>query len=280
MNKAINLNLSFDLIQSVRLAHAIMETTYEICIIPQNDEKFSILRQKFGAEYTVTSELPAKLTGIKISHQEPKTSIGSIDRPLIFPNVIFSYCRSLWPEHRDIRFSFAGLITKSREEFLQKFAQSNPSDFKLNLKYFAFLNFLSKLKSKIQRNLKMQGAPRATRFKQGDIVFWASERGRSFPIKSWDDDYFELLANSKFVLCPSGDYTWTYRFFEAVMCGAIPVIEDYSPVYNGFRFKTINEPVRTMEWSQDDAEYNYNLCQLRLRMLTKISCVTLAFQNA
>jgi len=63
-------------------------------------------------------------------------------------------------------------------------------------------------------------------------VIVASERGRTFPIKAWDEDYYRGMGRAKFVLCPDGDYVWTYRFFEAVMCGCIPVVEHETALYN------------------------------------------------
>jgi len=35
MTTSLSLDLPFDLIQSLRLAHAVMETTYEVCLAPQ-----------------------------------------------------------------------------------------------------------------------------------------------------------------------------------------------------------------------------------------------------
>jgi hypothetical protein len=43
--------------------------------------------------------------------------------------------------------------------------------------------------------------------------------------------FFEVLRRSRFALCPAGDAPWSNRFFEAVMCGAIPIVED--PVHSG-----------------------------------------------
>ena len=37
--------------------------------------------------------------------------------------------------------------------------------------------------------------------------------------------YWDMMQRAKYVLCPDGDFVWTYRFFEAVACGAIPIIE-------------------------------------------------------
>lgn len=38
--------------------------------------------------------------------------------------------------------------------------------------------------------------------------------------------YFEVLRRSQFTLCPAGDQPWSMRFFEAIMCRAIPVVSD------------------------------------------------------
>ena len=38
--------------------------------------------------------------------------------------------------------------------------------------------------------------------------------------------YFEVLRASEHALCPAGDQPWSMRFFEAIMCRAIPVVSD------------------------------------------------------
>jgi hypothetical protein len=38
-----------------------------------------------------------------------------------------------------------------------------------------------------------------------------------------EDEYTSLLLNSKFVPCPGGQNTETYRFYEALDCGCIPL---------------------------------------------------------
>jgi hypothetical protein len=43
---------------------------------------------------------------------------------------------------------------------------------------------------------------------------------------TYDWDYYDNLRNSQFALAPDGEfYVWTYRFMEALMCGAIPVLD-------------------------------------------------------
>jgi hypothetical protein len=65
-----------------------------------------------------------------------------------------------------------------------------------------------------------------------------SAGGRHFPKDQFDaNDYYNHIANSKFTLCPAGsdaiwatgEYVWSYRFAEAIMCRSIPIIteQDY-----------------------------------------------------
>ena len=45
-----------------------------------------------------------------------------------------------------------------------------------------------------------------------------------------DKDYISLLQNTKFVPCPEGNNVETYRFYEALECGCIPVFTMLPPV--------------------------------------------------
>ena len=61
-----------------------------------------------------------------------------------------------------------------------------------------------------------------------------SRRGRDPNKKHENDvDYFENLSRSKFACCPVGgcwdqkNQSWTYRFFEAILCRAVPVLESF-----------------------------------------------------
>lgn len=67
-----------------------------------------------------------------------------------------------------------------------------------------------------------------------DAMIVDSLRGRDDAIKGRDNEYFDLMARAKMVLCPDGDFIWTYRFFEAIACESFPIIETYDMLYNGF----------------------------------------------
>src|SRR5690606_17178093 len=155
-------------------------------------------------------------------------------------------------DERKYRFTFAGLITKSRHDLIAQWIKSNITSepFKLPVTD----SFFNKKRSKLYSFLNIDSTISKT---IGDLIIWSSNRGRKFPIKSWDDDYFKVLGNSEFVLCPSGVFTWSYRFFESVLCGAIPIVEADCKAYEGFRFKYFSDDSSTFVWSKEDAEHNY-----------------------
>lgn len=43
--------------------------------------------------------------------------------------------------------------------------------------------------------------------------------------------YFSSMRKSKFVLCPAGDSPWSFRFYETLMCGSIPIVECYKHTF-------------------------------------------------
>lgn len=64
-------------------------------------------------------------------------------------------------------------------------------------------------------------------YNSGDSVILHSNYGRN-PNKKYilDTNYYNNMSMSFFTLCPLGDCSWSYRFFEAIMCMSIPILED------------------------------------------------------
>jgi len=62
----------------------------------------------------------------------------------------------------------------------------------------------------------------------------------------FDINYFTNMCKSKFCLCPAGDAFYSMRFYEAIMCKAIPIVN------------TVNETFRSKAESLID--YKYYLC--------------------
>lgn len=96
-------------------------------------------------------------------------------------------------------------------------------------------------------------------FPEGKIIH--SKRGRNPKTKNRDERYFKLMSSAKLVLCPNGDYVWTYRFFEAIIFRAIPIIEEECDIYDGYKFYKLGENFKyNTNW------VNHNLNKLKKEM--------------
>lgn len=259
MTPRLQLDLSFALIQQIRLAHALAESDYAITVAAAELPKFSVLCERFGLRLAEAAPGDLGLAAfVTISHQAPSTALGRLERPLIFPAAIAERCRTLWPRVRPLRYSFAGLVTDERRHVLQAWSAARNGAARTA---FAASNAIGRF---VRRQLvRWRGHDRVRQI--GDVTVWSSERGRRFPTKAWDDEYFDLLARSQCVLCPSGDYLWSYRFFEAALCGALPIVEEPVPLYDGFRYRTMAD-TGDPAWSAADAEHNYQLCRERIEV--------------
>ncbi|MBI2834928.1 MAG: exostosin family protein [Acidobacteria bacterium] len=208
-----------------------MESSYLVSVPAPQAYKFEYLQQFFP--FTFSRQPASLLSTVSVSHREPLTRIGSIVRPLIFPRSIVQRSRAMWQRQRPIRFLFTGLLTSRRIQSLEGWLGAplpEPAS---------------------------AGPPRRAGHPDAGLRIEPSTRGREFPAKSWDDPYHALTASAQFVLCPPGDYVWTYRFFEAIFCGAMPVVEEPAPCYEGFAFATFSDDPEGLTWSQEIAAANF-----------------------
>jgi len=44
-------------------------------------------------------------------------------------------------------------------------------------------------------------------------------------------EYFEKMCQSKYVLCPRGDTSWSFRMYETLMCKSIPIVNTWHDTY-------------------------------------------------
>ena len=82
-----------------------------------------------------------------------------------------------------------------------------------------------------------------------------------------DTEYFKKMASSKFTLCPTDIFPWSYRFFEAIICRSIPVLDDneldiFSHNFKFYRKSEIH--VYREDWIE------YNIKQFKLFHTLKI----------
>ena len=89
-----------------------------------------------------------------------------------------------------------------------------------------------------------------------------SNYGRDRKLKfQFDEDYWSQLVSAEFALAPSGDCPWSYRFFEAIIAGAIPVLHDEDPDVYAPSFHVIRFPSQPIEYSEKLASENFRkLC--------------------
>ncbi len=144
MKKSFSLNLPFNLIQSIRLTHALMESDYIVHIPPENNYMFLTLKKIFNLQYQVGIDEVPELNLLKIGHSQPSTQIGSIKRNLIFSRGAFEYCRQLWSSKRNTNISFAGLVTGKRRDTIENWYKNAfpGSPFKLSNKENLGIRFL------------------------------------------------------------------------------------------------------------------------------------------
>jgi hypothetical protein len=86
--------------------------------------------------------------------------------------------------------------------------------------------------------------------------------------KNFDHQYFLPMKESKFVLAPAGDLPWSYRFYEAITCRAIPIVQ--SPQHSWineyyrkipFNFYTLeDEFIYREDWAKENLELFIKHC--------------------
>lgn len=100
-----------------------------------------------------------------------------------------------------------------------------------------------------------------------------TDEGRKTSKDFFDQQYYQVLCDSKFTLCPRGAFNWSYRFFEAIICMSIPVIdrdqEEDTDTMNGFKYYFQDE-VNTHVYDKAVCDYNYKLLLLKNTLLPYI----------
>lgn len=68
------------------------------------------------------------------------------------------------------------------------------------------------------------------KYLSADAIILNSDRGRIRGPKKYtiDETYYATISKSRFTFTPTGDCPWSYRFFEAILCLSIPILEQGS----------------------------------------------------
>ena len=258
--KKFSININYNLIQSIRLVQSLHEASDNLIINKIHKKKFKILEKYFDLKFNYNVKKFYDISPhIKYSHSAPFIKIGNIQRTLIFPHKIINRLILSWKKNKIYDFSFVGIYTSSRKIIINdwlnnKFRSKNIIDNK-----FSYL-----------KNLVVEKTIKREYFDSSKILILSSKKGRKFPKKSWDNNYYNILLKSKFVLCPSGDFIWSYRFFESILCGAIPIVENHCKAYDGFRYYTFNNNLNELIYNDEIINHNLDLCLKKITIPTNI----------
>lgn len=161
---------------------------------------------------------------IKTNHELPLTIIQSeFESTLIFPKLI----NDLYFVNDDEKINkiyFRGLFTLSRFIEIAKLL-FRINDFKGLI--ILFSNILFRKKEYI--------------ISTNRVFINFTTRGRISEFKYLDNDYYAQMSKYRFIFCPKGDYIWTYRFFEAILVGGLPICIKVAESYQGFKFIYLNK---------------------------------------
>ena len=248
------------MIQQVRLLQALAEA--EVAVYLHSDDRARFAGGYGSSQFRYHDELPAKSDCISfdelcyIHHPTPETRVGRISRPLIFPQSMFECCRKQWATESQRQLCcFPGLLTPARVASISRWVKYQWHIDRFNV--LAARPLHKKIYQKLQSRL-LGYTTWALRIRELRIE--ESTRGRIFPHKLWDSGYFSRLCRTRFVLCPDGDFGWSYRFFESMMCGAIPVVETAAACCEGYEFYEWDRPLVEMEWTEEKARRNFQRC--------------------
>jgi len=87
-------------------------------------------------------------------------------------------------------------------------------------------------------------------------------------IENFDSRYFLPMKESKFVLAPAGDSPWSWRFYEAMLCKAIPIVQHSDHSWRNekykeipFNFYTISDKfIYREDWVEENLELFLKYC--------------------
>lgn len=120
-------------------------------------------------------------------HEAARIILNGCSVGIIFPRSLIAYCScGVWnTDSKNTSYFFSGVLNPGRKRsWLMSFANKTDAEFEINF------------------------GGRSVRKTTG----------------MYDYGYYDKMMSSRFALAPDGDFPWTYRFLEGIMCGAIPIV--------------------------------------------------------
>ena len=88
-----------------------LNSDYLFYFSEENKDVLLHLKRFFKIDFGIGLSNKPLLLDISIDHNKPLSKIGFIEKPLIFPNNYFEYCKSIWQNNRENYYYFSGLMT-------------------------------------------------------------------------------------------------------------------------------------------------------------------------
>ena len=144
------------------------------------------------------------------------------------------------------------------------------------MKHFSQQSYLQFTDRGTKINHKKMGPFDYTLLKNGFVPKYEKKDNKNL----FDQNYFDILSKSKFCLCPAGDKIYSMRFYEALMCGSIPVVKIMDESFRSkaeskldYKFYCISNMEKTDKfiYKEDWARHNYEIF-LNYHTLNSIEC--------
>jgi hypothetical protein len=208
-------------VQEARLFAALLESGWGLKVNSTQFQAISGIAPFFSITYSPYAGENCQSINIEIDHQTPRTRFGHVERPLVFPEWIYSSV-STTHSSRAVPCSFEGYPAKRRVKaawsLIEKSGKSNLPIQRHIVNLALKVNYIP-LRCRILNSVFT-----AELCRRGWQFRWTSG-GRKISNKIYDVSYWQMLQESKTVYCPAGDFGWTYRFYEAILAGAIPIVD-------------------------------------------------------
>ena len=127
-------------------------------------------------------------------------------------------------------------------------------------KYFSKDSYLQFTDNETKKNYTPKGNFDYTLSKKGLFPRYLSD----VEVNQFDTNYYSVMTDSKFCLCPRGDMPWSMRFYEALMCKSIPILAKRSERYRTMKeskidYKFYLSTDENFVYREDWVEHNYEI---------------------
>jgi len=231
-------------VQEMRLIASLLEANWGVVIngsqlrALEPSLKFHPYKIRTGCTFFEKNEVMS--IDVQLDHVRPWTQLNDVGQPLFFPEWLANLALQDTSQ-RDILISFSGNMTASRRIKVLELIQVYSFTF-LHQCSFLFSRLTAIKPKRLTAQLSYLYLLAVSNYT--NIRVLNSQTGRSLSGKILDLEYWAILCRSQFVFCPSGDFGWTYRFYEAILSGACPILEDDNAEFSkGFFFIKIGDPL-------------------------------------